>query len=157
MGFRTASFSSMAILFAASPALADLTLQTFNNSGFGWLYGDFTQTLGPQFVTLSDPTDGWGGGGITYSTPRDLSALSTGHFTIDARLNAGNDSSTFTLALRDANNNQGKWNFSVGNQTPGSFTRLTSATNLATPQTGVNDWQNLDLSRITQQIGRAHV
>lgn len=143
-----AASAAAAILSLPAEAAADFVVSPFDHSGFEWTYDDFTQTLGPTAVTLSDPTDGWGGGGITYDGLFDFSPYADGHFRVDFRKNAANASNEFTLALRDSTGNQGKWQFNVADLPGGTWQRLTAATPLSRPQFGNNDWQNLDLSHI---------
>ncbi len=127
---------------------AEITLSAFNGTGFDYTFSGFTQTTGSSFIRIQDTTDSWGGGGINSAL--DLSTYADGRFTVDMAPGVTNQTDTFTLELIDANSNTGKWTFNVSDLSTSGFTNLVSSTTLANPTSGVNDWQNLDLSNITK-------
>ncbi|MEM7682769.1 MAG: endo-1,4-beta-xylanase [Planctomycetota bacterium] len=132
-----------------APASAnDLTLSDFNGTGFQYVFDDFVQTVTPTAVELRDNVNGWGGGGLVQSF--DLSAFANGRVVVDVTELPANNVDLFTIELFDNQNNTGKWDFDTGFLTPGQPATLTSSTTLANPAAGINDFQNLDLSNITQ-------
>ena len=140
----------VAILVAlqfASAGLGQTTISDFNGSGFTYTFAGFGQTIGANSVRLRDTGDAWGGGGLNLGL-MDFSPYADGRFSVDVTVNPDNTANQFDLELIDANDNTGKWSFGVGAATPGSPTSLVSSSILNEPNTGIGDWENLDLSRI---------
>jgi len=135
-------------MLANAPAVgAEFTLSDFNGSGFSYTFGDFVQTTGPTSIRLSDPINDSGGAGLNQTL--DLSSHADSRFVVDMFTNPGNQAGVFHLELIDTMDRRGKWSFGVNNLDPGVTTPLVSATTLANPTSGINDFRNLDLSNIT--------
>ena len=135
-----------------STADADYNLAEFNNSGFGWLWGDFSETIGTSEVRLRDSSDGWGGAGFDVNAV-DFSSYADEYLVIDFTPEAANGVDYFDIEFIEGTSGSsttksGKWRFDLSGTTPGVATTLTSTTTLSSPADGVGDYQNLDLSQI---------
>ncbi|QDU72039.1 endo-1,4-beta-xylanase [Mucisphaera calidilacus] len=127
---------------------AEITLSDFNNAGFDYTFDNFTQTLGPDVLRLTDTSDGWGGGGMNDAY--DLSAFAEARIVVDAIANPDNRVDTFTIELIDTHGNSGKWDFATTDLLPTGSTRLVARKTLENPESGINDYQSLDLANITK-------
>ncbi len=146
LGFCKLGFL-VVILASGISAKAEVVLSDFNGTGFNYTFEGFTQSIGPNAVRLSDAQNGWGGAGVEVGEI-DLSAYANGYFTVDVIPQFGNGVNSFDIALIDVDDNIGLWSFPVSGLPAWSAASLNSSSSLSSPPTGINDFQNLDLSRI---------
>ena len=102
---------------------AEQVFSNFNGTGFSYTFDNFLATTGPTSVRLySSPTPdedpGWGGGGLNFGAPLNLSSFADGRFVVDMTKNAGNGVGSFTLEMYDTSSRSGKWTMSVGRSRP---------------------------------------
>ena len=135
--------------FSPSFATADFVLSDFNHTGFNYTFDNFVETIGPQSVRVTDSSDGWGGGGISFGSEFDLSSYESNRLVVNFTPEFGNQVERFDLELIDANNTTGKWTFEIGSLPTSTPAQLTATTVLGEPTSGIGNFQNLDLSRIT--------
>ncbi len=149
---------------SAHGARGQQLLADFNGTGFDYVWGGFNQVPGVSSVHLYDPVDGWGGAVFNAPGTWDFSGLADDRLTVDVSGNADNGVDWFQIEMYDrgidgiannADDRSGKWRFQDDFVT-GVPRHLVAATNMASPQPGVGDWQNLDLSAIDrwQVIGQ---
>ena len=147
--FRQFEFRLLAVLFFVPlPVWAQTTLSDFNGTGFNYTFSGFEQHPSPTMVRLSDPNDGWGGAGLAID--QNLASFAEGRIGVDVWVHEGSHVDSFTVELFDVNDNTGKWEFPVSQLPTNTLVEMTSATILAEPQSGIGDWQNLDLSQISR-------
>lgn len=143
-----------AFAISGSAALgAEVVLSDFNSQGFDYTFDDFSQSVGPGAVRITDPNNGWGGAGVVGNL--DLGTLADGRLVIDLIPEAGNGIDRFSIELIDQISGSqtmrsGKWSFDVSSLTPGVPTTLVSQTPLSSPTSGIGDFNNLDLGQIKQ-------
>lgn len=127
---------------------AELVLSDFNETGFSYAFGGFSQTTGPSAVRLDSPLNDSGGAGLTLSPSLDLTSHAQSRFVVDMFTNPGNGVDDFDLELIDSSGRTGKWRFNVSTLDVGMPSTLVSATTLDSPTHGVGDFMNLDLSDV---------
>lgn len=130
-------------------------LADFNGQGFNYTFDDFNETIGTESVRITDPFNSWGGAGVVPGTPLDLSASADGRLVIDFTPEAGNSSPDFTIELVEQiagsqTSKSGKWTFNLNGLQPGVPTRVVSTSRLNEPESGIGDFQSLDLASISQ-------
>lgn len=140
-GFAIFAVLNLSLLFAAS---AQTVLSDFNNTGFDYLFSGFTQTLSPTSVRLTDPNDGWGGGGKSFPT-LNLSGMANHRLSVDVIRQSGHQANGFKIELFDTAGNVGKWDFSAANLVTGQNTNLLANRTLSSPNSSVG---TLNLSQI---------
>ena len=146
LGFCKLGFLVVLIAVAIS-AKAEFVLSDFNGTGFNYTFEGFAQSTGPSAVRLIDTQDGWGGAGVEVGEI-DLSAYANGYFAVDVIPQFGNSVNSFDATLIDVHGNIGIWTFPVSGLPPWSVASMISSSSLSSPPAGINDFQNLDLSRI---------
>ncbi|TWT47718.1 endo-1,4-beta-xylanase [Botrimarina hoheduenensis] len=141
------------LVMTSSAESAELVLSDFNGTGFDYTFSGFNQTIGATGVRLTDPTDNSGGAGIGLGS-LNLNSFANGRLVIDVTPLVGNGANRFDLELIESSTNgqtsrSGKWSFDVSSLTPGVPTTLVSRTTLDAPDTGIGDFQNLNLGQIS--------
>lgn len=134
---------------AACPA-AEFRFLGPGNYGFDYTFDDWSRSVSPTAIRLTDNTpDGWGGAGRGLNPPLDLSGLADGRFEVDFTTQSFNAADAFSIELYDTAGRSGYWTFPATLAPQGVAQRRVSPTTLANPVSGVGDFRNLDLSQIS--------
>lgn len=134
----TALRTSAAIIvgvFLAGAAKAETVIMSFQNTGFEYPWGDYTQTIHPTYVNLFMPTNN--AGGASNLPDLDLSGFAEQPLTLTARLGSQNTASTISIVLRDTDGTEQKWDFAASSFNSETFTTVT-ATALNNPGGSLN-------------------
>ncbi|MGL4514061.1 MAG: endo-1,4-beta-xylanase [Lacipirellulaceae bacterium] len=118
------------------------------SGGFDYTFSGITQSVTANGVRLADPADGWGGAGRGLGT-LDLRPYVNGRWVVDFQQNAANRVDRFGVELYDADGNSGTWTIPTWGAEAGVGQTFVTNPTLANPEFGVNNFPNLDLSRIT--------
>jgi GH35 family endo-1,4-beta-xylanase len=118
------------------------------SGGFDYTFDGLQQAVGASSIRLFDTTNGWGGAGEGLGTI-DLRPYANGRWVVDFRTNPSNRIDRFGIELYDINGNSGTWTVPTWNAPSSVNQTWVTQPTLSQPEFGVNDFRNLDLSRIT--------
>lgn len=141
-------------LLAGTGLRAEHVLSDFSDSGFQYVFDGFTQTVDQGVVRLSDPNDGWGGGGTNVGDGTngyaDFSSFADGRVVLNLAIADNHGVDVVGLELVDADDNRGTWQFDVSELVADNVTELVSKTKLNQASYYNNGATGIDLSRIKQ-------
>ncbi|MEM8782327.1 MAG: endo-1,4-beta-xylanase [Planctomycetota bacterium] len=127
-----------------------LVVSDFNDTAFDYTFAGFNQTPGTTQVRLSDPNDGWGGAGIDFGAPADLSSLRDQHLEVDYTVGPGHGTGQLVLEFYDTAERSVKFGVPTPPDDAGAPRSFITRTPFAAPDDGVGDFANFDYANVVR-------
>ncbi|MEM7625152.1 MAG: endo-1,4-beta-xylanase [Planctomycetota bacterium] len=127
-----------------------VVLSDFSSGGFDYFFDDFSESYNATdgTVRLSDSINGWGGAGISFSSPVDFSGLLDQYVQADFRVEPNHATNQFVIELYDTSDRSIKFNAQTGGPAGPDYNRWISNTSLGSPVDGIGDFQNFDYTQV---------